>query len=125
MAKIDKETGEELINKKGQEIVDPTPIKIPVRLKRPMSIHDQVREALRSEHLARLAEAHGAETPEEADDFDIPDGFPQSPYEENFDHVSNYQTALKNSKKPRPKPKKEEKKEEEITTPPIKPDDKK
>lgn len=72
-------------NARGHELPDRTPVAIPVRLTRPPTMAEQVRELVRGE-LSRQAAASGLETWEEADDFDIGDDFdPSSPYELNFD----------------------------------------
>lgn len=53
---------------------------------RPPSEIERIRALIRSERLAAEAAAAGAETWEEADDFDIGDDFdPESPYEEVFE----------------------------------------
>lgn len=70
----------------GLEYPDPTPVAIPLRFTRGASLNEVVRRMVRSEELARLAEEAGAETWEEADDFDIgEDNEPTSPYEEEFE----------------------------------------
>lgn len=66
----------------GFEIPDPTPMAPPIGYKRQPSLAEQIREMVRSEKLAQEAAAAGAETFEEADDFDVEDDeFPASPYE--------------------------------------------
>lgn len=70
----------------GREIPDPTPMEPPLGYKRSPSLAEQIRTMVRSEQLALAAEAAGAETFEEADDFNIGDDYdPQSPYENEFD----------------------------------------
>lgn len=73
------------LNDKGQEVLDPTPVSIPVK-RRPTQA-ERLREIVRSEALARELAAQGVETFDEADDFDIEDDpiDPQTPYEEVFD----------------------------------------
>lgn len=71
----------------GREIPDPVPIEPPVGFIRQPSMIDNIRALVQGEHLRREALAAGAETFEEADDFDIDDDPVDytSPYEEFFD----------------------------------------
>jgi len=69
----------------GREIMDPTPIAPPLGYKRSKSISEQIREMVRSEKLRQEAEAEGYESFEDADDFEIGDFDPRSPYEEVFE----------------------------------------
>lgn len=73
--------------KSRYEITDPTPIAPPVGFKRSPSLAEQIREMVRSERLAAEVAAAGAETFEEADDFEVPDDpmDPITPYEADFD----------------------------------------
>lgn len=67
--------------KNGKEYVDPTPINVPIHLKRPDTLAEQVRRLVRGE-ISRQAQAEGHETFEEADDFDTgEDEDIRSPYE--------------------------------------------
>lgn len=67
------------------ETPDPTPVAIPVGMKRPESIHDMVARFVRTE-LSRRAQDAGHETFEEADDFEVGDDYdPKSPYEVDDD----------------------------------------
>lgn len=72
---------------KGREWLSPLELEPPIGYKKQKSLAEQIREQVRSEHLRQAALAAGAETFEEADDFDIPDDDfdPKSPYEEVFD----------------------------------------
>lgn len=74
-------------NEKGEQMVDPTPVRLPVGFKNVDSFANRVREIVRGERLRAEAEAMGAETFEEADDFDVPDDplDPSTPYEADFD----------------------------------------
>lgn len=56
----------------GREILDPTPVAMPVGFKRPPSLDERIRAFVRTE-LSRQAAEEGNETFEEADDFDVPD----------------------------------------------------
>lgn len=69
----------------GHEVLDPTPMAPPIGYKPQPSMVDIIRAQIRSEALAREAEEQGFETFEEADDFDVEDFDPTSPYEEIFD----------------------------------------
>lgn len=70
----------------GTAVLDPRPMAPPIGYIRQPSLVDQIREMVRSEHLARAAMAAGKETFEEADDFDIDDEYDmQSPWENEFD----------------------------------------
>jgi len=68
-------------DKRGREIPDPNPMAPPVGYKRSPTISDRIREMIRSENLQREALAAGAETFEEANDFDDPEEGPISIYE--------------------------------------------
>lgn len=66
----------------GREIPDPTPVEMPVGFRHPPSLNDEIQRLIRNE-LSQAAAAQGAETFEEADDFDVDDddGVPFSEYE--------------------------------------------
>lgn len=70
----------------GQK-VSSTPVRLPVGFQHRDNFAERVRQIVRSERLKAEAEAMGAETFEEADDFDVPDDpiDPQTPYEADFD----------------------------------------
>lgn len=68
------------------EKLDPTPLAIPVGMKKPESIAEMVQRLVRSAEMRRYAESQGAETFEEAEDFDVGDDMdPSAPYELEFD----------------------------------------
>lgn len=72
------------LNEKGQEVLDNTPISIPVPFNRPEPLHLRIRRMIL---LAQREAGEGYETEEEANDFDVPDDpnpDPTSPWEENF-----------------------------------------
>lgn len=74
------------IDKDGREILDTTPVAIPLRLRRIDTIVDTVRNVIASERYKAYANEMGVETPEEADDFDVGDDYdPRSPYELTYD----------------------------------------
>lgn len=91
----DAETGEMIVNEKGQEVPDPTPMAPPVGYVKQQSLAEQIREMVRSEKLRLEVEQQGLETFEEADDFDVGDDYdPSSPYENEFDPpISELATA--------------------------------
>lgn len=85
---IDPATGEVLNHKSypldefGRELLDPTPMQPPAGYKKQESMFEIVRRMVRSEKLALEAQKLGAETFEEANDFDVGDDFePETPYE--------------------------------------------
>lgn len=74
------------LDENGKFYGNPTPVAPPVGYKKQPSLHDQIREMVRSEKLRQEVEEAGFETMEEADDFDVGDDYdPTSPYEHNFD----------------------------------------
>lgn len=77
------------LNENGAEIPDPVPMAPPLGYKKQPSLHDRIRDMVRGEHLRLAALQAGAETFDEADDFDIEDDEvdPSTPYEEQFDPV--------------------------------------
>lgn len=68
-------------NERGWEIPDPTPVEVPLHWKRPPTLQDTIRQFIRTE-MSQQAQDQGAESFEEADDFEMdeePD--PLSAYE--------------------------------------------
>lgn len=61
------------LNPDGTPILDPTPMAPPIGYKKQPSMVEIVRDMVRGERLRQAAEEMGAESFEEADDFDIPD----------------------------------------------------
>lgn len=76
----------------GAEVLDDTPVALPVRFKRPQNLIDQVREVIHQEGLR--AQDAGYESFEEADDFDVDDD-PElkSPYEVDEEELEAYEVA--------------------------------
>lgn len=76
-----------VLDGRGREILDSTPMAPPVGYKPPQHMTDIIRQTIRSERLAAEARAAEMETFEEADDFDILDDpvDPNTPFEEMFD----------------------------------------
>lgn len=95
-SKFDQETGVQTHDEHGREIPDPTPMQPPVGYTRQPTIAEQMRAMILSERLAQEAREAGAETFEEADDFDVGDDWDQerhSPYEANFDPMTAQERA--------------------------------
>lgn len=66
----------------GQEVPDPTPMAPPLGYKRQPSMHELIKDMVRSERLRQEAEAQGHESFEDADDFDVDDDDEiKTPYE--------------------------------------------
>lgn len=112
----------------GLEIPDPTPVAPPVGYVKQPSLVEQIRAMVRSEKLRLEAEAMGAETFEDADDFDVGDDFdPTSPYEADFEPMDPVDLAALSSQGRDvdaivpPKPSKKEK--EAPQEPPASPDE--
>ena len=73
------------LNERGHEILDPTPVSMPLGFKKPETLAEQIRRMVKNE-MSQAAANQGQESFEEADDFDVGDDFdPKSPYEQNFD----------------------------------------
>lgn len=74
-----------MLDERGYEIPDNTPVELPTRLRVSPNRISQMRQLVRAE-LSRAAAEQGHETFEEADDFSLPDGEEWvSPYEETFE----------------------------------------
>lgn len=61
-----------VLNERGHEVPDATPVAMPVGFRKPESLQDQIQRLVRNELSARAA-SQGMETFEEADDFDVGD----------------------------------------------------
>lgn len=73
------------LDERGHEILDPTPIALPLGLKRPPTLQETIKQLIRTE-MSRKAAQEGQETFEEADDLEVGEDFdPTSPWELNFD----------------------------------------
>lgn len=64
-----------MLNERGHEVPDPTPVARPVRWSPPETLVEQIRRFVRNE-FSQQAAAGGFETFEEADDFDVDDDHP-------------------------------------------------
>lgn len=71
---------------RGRELLDQTPLEMPMQWHRPPTLEEQIKSFVRRE-LSMRADMAGQETFDEADDFDIDDDpiDPRSPWELNFD----------------------------------------
>lgn len=56
----------------GNEIADETPLEVPLSFKKPLTLAEEVRRMVKNE-MSQMAESQGAETFEEADDFEVED----------------------------------------------------
>lgn len=59
-------------NELGQELPDDTPLEIPLGMRRPLTLQEEIQAAVRGA-VSRAAARNEMETFEEANDFDIPD----------------------------------------------------
>lgn len=87
-------------NKNGEEILDTTPVAVPIRFKVPIPLNERIKQMVRDE-ASQLAQQNGYESFDEADDFDIKDDMPDplSPWEEDFDpqvpFISDREAAIR------------------------------
>lgn len=72
------------LNKFGQEVPDPVPVAPPVGYQRQPTMVELIRDMIKRQ-ASELAAEKGHETFEEAEDFDVEDVDPSSPYEEFFE----------------------------------------
>lgn len=86
---------------KRKEVLDLTPVAIPLKYTRMSQHNETIRQLIRSE-LSRVADAKGYESFEEADDFNVEDLDPSSPYENEFEGlpVAELKAKLAESKEP-------------------------
>lgn len=76
-----------MLDERGREVLDSTPVAIPVGFKRPESLAETIRRLVRSQ-VSSYASEHGLESFEEANDFDVDGDVPiKTPYEEDVDNV--------------------------------------
>lgn len=69
----------------GSELPDSRPVEVPIGFERPESIQDLIRRLVRDPAIREDLTSSDAESFDEADDFEIDDGMPVSPHEDNFD----------------------------------------
>lgn len=75
------------LNDRGHEILDDTPVAIPLRFSRPPSRMEEMKQLLRLAQYEAMTSGRMYETPQEADDFDVGDDFdPTTPYELSQDN---------------------------------------
>jgi len=75
------------IDDQGREVLDTTPLSLPVGFKRPETLAEQVARLVRRQHYLNSLEIIGEESFEEAEDFDISDDpvDPDTPYQSDDD----------------------------------------
>lgn len=59
-------------NEKGEELIDDTPVEIPVALRKVVDIRDEMLAYVQT-HLSRMADEAGEESFEESEDFEVDD----------------------------------------------------
>lgn len=88
------------LNEKGKEVFDQTPVSCPIHFDRPEPLHLRIRRQI-IQAMADMSQSTEYDTPEEADDFSMPD-VPEfsSPYEmeDDFDHINQYSAQNENPK---------------------------
>lgn len=88
---------EEKHTEEGYEITDPTPMQPPLGYKRTLSLSEQIAQQVRIHHLKILEDSAIDETDEDADDFEIGEGYePLSQYEN--DHMPTLANLKKRAK---------------------------
>lgn len=79
------------LDERGHEILDDTPVSLPLRFRRGENITQQVQRLVAGE-LSRMAENAGYESFEEANDFDVGDDYdPKSEHEIDTMQEDNYE----------------------------------
>lgn len=73
-------------NAAGEELMDPTPVALPMHFRRPESINDMMKRLIKT-HLSKAAAAENSESFEEADDFNVEgeEKEPTTPYEDDLE----------------------------------------
>lgn len=79
--KVDKETYKRLctlinadLNDEGKELLNPEPVVLNTGINKPLTLQEQIKRIIKTQ-VATDAHLQGAESFEEADDFDVDDGF--------------------------------------------------
>lgn len=77
-----------ILNKDGHEVLDSTPVAIPVGFRVPETLNQTVQRLVQTS-VSQWAQSQGHESFEESEDFDIPDDSPDrhTPYETYFDPI--------------------------------------
>lgn len=107
---VDKKTVKKLtklrtamLDSKGREILNPKQMQIPVGMKKPQSLQDQIKKILREE-VSMQAQAQEKESWEEANDFDVKDDFETDLIESQYELVELEEEFVKqNPFKPKQK----------------------
>lgn len=75
--------------KLGKEVMDSTPVAVPIHFQRQAGMNDAIRRIIESREIQKEAFRQGKETFAEANDFDVGDDAPDftSPHEDIFDPV--------------------------------------
>lgn len=75
-----------MYNANGEEVLDQTPVNVPIKWKAPLPLNERIKQMVRQE-ASQWAQQQGNETFEDADDFNVPDDppDPSTPWEEDFD----------------------------------------
>lgn len=75
-------------DERNREILDDTPVSLPIGFRRPPTLQETIRALVRTE-VSKRAANEGLETFEEADDFNVGDDYdPTSPWELDYDQES-------------------------------------
>lgn len=74
----------------GREVLDPTPVEVPLHFRRPPTLQEQIKQFVRGE-FSRQAADDGFDTFEEADDFEI---------DEDPDPISKYRVVEAQEERP-------------------------
>lgn len=73
------------LDERGREILDPTPVSLPIGYQKPPTLQETIRQLMRAEDFRRALDRADRETFEEAEDFDVGDDADfSSPWEEQF-----------------------------------------
>lgn len=98
------------LDKKGREILNPTPMAVPVGLKQPTSLRDQIKSIIENEMSIQAAQQN-METLEEANDFNVVDDFDNqiidSQYQKVMEEFDQKGPALFMTEEPAPEMEKE------------------
>lgn len=89
MGMINVFTGKRKFNEAGEELMDPTPIALPVGHRRPLTLQETLAMFIRSPGFRDQVTGEEFESFEESEDFDMDDDVdPSAPYEKDFDLAS-------------------------------------
>lgn len=85
-----------MINEKGQEVLDKTPVELPIGYKHPLPLDERMKMLIKDE-LSEFADSKGYETWEEANDFDIGEGEDDGLYTDEDDQTTPNDPFLQNA----------------------------